>query len=56
METQNLIYLVSCAVNGVKLDPERVAGMDLDAVFFTGFPPYVGCYRCPGAESGRDTG
>ena len=33
METQNLIYLISCAVNGVKPDPERVAGMDLDAIF-----------------------
>ena len=29
METQNLIYLISCAVNGVKLDTERVSGMDL---------------------------
>lgn len=33
METQNLIYLISCAVNGVKLDTERGVGMDLDAIF-----------------------
>ncbi|MBQ6611715.1 MAG: nucleotidyltransferase family protein [Oscillospiraceae bacterium] len=33
METNDLIYLVSCAVNGVKPDPERVAGMDLDAIY-----------------------
>ena len=33
MEAQDLIYLVSCAVNGVKPDPERVAGMDLDALY-----------------------
>ena len=33
METQNLIYLISCAVNGVKPDPERVAGMDMDAIY-----------------------
>ncbi len=33
METQDLIDLVSCAVNGVKPDPERVAGMDLDAIY-----------------------
>ena len=32
METQDLIDLVSCAVNGAKPDPERVAGMDLDAI------------------------
>ena len=33
METQNLIYLISCAANGVKPDPERVAGMDMDAIY-----------------------
>ncbi|SCW44135.1 Uncharacterised nucleotidyltransferase [Ruminococcaceae bacterium YRB3002] len=33
METQDLIYLLSCAVNGMKPDTERVADMDLDAVF-----------------------
>ncbi len=33
METNDLIYLISCAVNGVKPDPERVAGMDLDAIY-----------------------
>ena len=33
MEAQDLIYLVSCAVNGVKPEPERVAGMDLDAIY-----------------------
>ena len=33
METQDLIYLVSCAVNGGKPDSERVAGMDLDALY-----------------------
>lgn len=33
METNDLIYLVSCAVNDVKPDPERVAGMDLDAIY-----------------------
>ena len=33
MEAQDLIYLVSCAVNGVKPEAERVAGMDLDALY-----------------------
>lgn len=33
MEAQDLIYLVSCAVGGVKPDVERVAGMDLDALY-----------------------
>lgn len=33
METDNLIYLVSCAVNGVTPDGSRVAGMDLDAIY-----------------------
>ena len=33
MEAQDLIYLVSCAVNGVTPDAERVAGMDLDAIY-----------------------
>ncbi len=33
METQDLIYLISCAVNGMKPDPERVAGMDLSAIY-----------------------
>ena len=33
METQDLIYLVSCAVNGVKPEAARVAGMDLDALY-----------------------
>lgn len=33
METQDLIYLVSCAVNGVTPDGSRVAGMDLDAIY-----------------------
>lgn len=33
METQDLIYLVSCAVNGVMPDAERVARMDLDAIY-----------------------
>ena len=33
METQDLIYLVSCAVNGVTPDAERVARMDLDAIY-----------------------
>ena len=33
METQDLIYFISCAVNGVKPDPERVDGMDLDAIY-----------------------
>ena len=33
METQDLIYLLSCAINGEKPDPERVAGMDLDALY-----------------------
>ena len=33
MEAQDLIYLVSCAVNETKPDPERAAGMDLDAVY-----------------------
>ena len=33
METQDLIYLISCAVNGEKPDTERVAGMDMDAIF-----------------------
>ena len=31
MEAEDLIYLVSCAVNGRKPDPERIAGMDMDA-------------------------
>ena len=33
METQDLIYLLSCAINGEKPDPERVAGMDLDELY-----------------------
>ena len=33
MEAQDLIYLVSCAVNGVKPEAARVAGMDLDALY-----------------------
>lgn len=33
METQDLIYLVSCAMNGVKPDLERAAGMELDELF-----------------------
>ena len=33
METQDLIDLVSCAVNGVTPDAERVAEMDLDAIY-----------------------
>ena len=33
MEAQDLIYLVSCTVGGVKPDAERVAGMDLDALY-----------------------
>lgn len=33
MEAEDLIYLVSCAVNGVKPDPERITGMDLDALY-----------------------
>ena len=33
METQDLIYLLSCAVNGEAPDEARVAGMDLDAVY-----------------------
>ncbi len=33
METQNLIYLVSCAVNGVLPDAERVKTMNLDALY-----------------------
>ena len=33
MEAQDLIYLISCAVNGTKPNPERVAAMDLDAVY-----------------------
>lgn len=33
METQDLIYLVSCAVNGETPDGSRVAGMDLDALY-----------------------
>lgn len=33
MEAEDLIYLVSCAVNGVKADPERIAGMDMDALY-----------------------
>ena len=33
MEAQDLIYLVSCAVNGVTPDAERVARMDLDAIY-----------------------
>ena len=37
METQDLIYLVSCAVNGITPDAERVAGMDLDAIYKLSF-------------------
>lgn len=33
METQDLIYLVSCAVNGEMPDPDRVAGMDFEALY-----------------------
>lgn len=33
MEAQDLIYLISCAVNGVKPDPVRVTDMDLDALY-----------------------
>ena len=33
MESQDLIYLVSCAVNGRTPDPEQVAAMDLDAIY-----------------------
>lgn len=33
MEAEDLIYLVSCAVNGVKADPERIADMDMDALY-----------------------
>ena len=33
METQDLIYLVSCAVNSVTPDAERIARMDLDAIY-----------------------
>ncbi|MBQ6639364.1 MAG: nucleotidyltransferase family protein [Lachnospiraceae bacterium] len=33
MEAQDLIYLVSCAVNGRKPDPERIAGMDMDELY-----------------------
>jgi len=33
MEAEDLIYLVSCAVNGVKADPERIAGMDMDELY-----------------------
>lgn len=33
MKTQDLIYLVSCAVNGVMPDAERVARMDLGAIY-----------------------
>lgn len=33
MEAQDLIYLVSFAVNGVTPDAERVARMDLDAIY-----------------------
>lgn len=33
METQDLIYLLSCAINDEKPDPERVAGMDLDELY-----------------------
>ena len=33
METQDLIYLVSCAVDGVTPDAERIARMDLDAIY-----------------------
>ena len=33
MEAQDLIYLVSCAVNGVTPDAERIARMDLDAIY-----------------------
>lgn len=33
MESQDLIYLVSCAVNGLTPDAEHVAAMDLDAIY-----------------------
>ncbi len=33
METEDLIYLITCAVNQETPDPERTAGMDLDALF-----------------------
>lgn len=33
METNDLIYLISCAVNGVTPEAARVAGMDLEAVY-----------------------
>ncbi len=33
MEAQDLIYLVSCAVNGVTPDAEHVVRMDLDAIY-----------------------
>ncbi len=33
MEAKDLIYLVSCAVNGVTPDAERIARMDLDAIY-----------------------
>ena len=33
MEAEDLIYLVSCAVNGRKPDPGRIAGMDMDALY-----------------------
>ena len=33
METQDLIYLIACAVNGVKPDPNRVTSMDLDSIY-----------------------
>ena len=33
MEINDLIYLVSCAVNEERPDPERVASMDLDALY-----------------------
>ena len=33
MEAQDLIYLLTCAINCENPDPERVAGMDLDAVY-----------------------
>ena len=38
MEEQELIYLVSCAVNNEAPDRERIAGMDMEALYK---PPHL---------------
>lgn len=51
MEINDLIYLVSCAVNGETPDAETVAGMDLEALYKLASRHYLAATVAPALET-----